>query len=46
VPRPHARSRALADADLVHLGGAINPGQFRQDLLLISFPVCRRRACP
>jgi Tn3 transposase DDE domain len=47
IARPcHGRmpaQRALADADLVHLDSVISPGQFRQDLLLISFLVCCHR---
>ena len=38
--------RALANADLVHLDGAISPGRFHQGPPLISFPVCCHRACP
>ncbi len=50
IARPcHGRMparRALADADLVHLDGAISPGRFHQGPPLISFPVCCHRACP
>ncbi len=46
VLRPHAHSRALADADLVHLHGVISPGQFHQNPPLISPPVCCHRARP
>ena len=48
IARPcHGRMparRALANAELVHLDGAISPGRFHQGPPLISFPVCCHRA--